>query len=226
MKFGTWGVAWSVAVDDRTCGCRVHETFDVQWNALFLQRLYGFRVNDGSTVKGEFYGFTKRQFFNQGGVLEGLRISIEHSRYILPDGEAIGAKAVGEYSSGIIRSFSAQGGRTPVGITTNKALHHIHLRFLDGGGDTFLGRVPLYGRTTELIVCFNQGSGIEPKGRHASVDKGLHDTGRNEFAVVHDAVVLFAVGAVGLLRLIGPNPHTIAPNLPVNLRVPVRTILR
>ena len=156
---------------------RVYKALDVQRNSLLLKGLNGLWVDDRGTVKCQFNGFVKRQCINLLGIGEGLRIPVQHSWHIFPDGEAICTEAESEYGTRVIGPLAAQSCGAPVWRRAYESLYEVDLVLGNVRADGTAGLFPLDRSTAELTVGFYQFARVLPNGRNFLTHVGSNDAG-------------------------------------------------
>ena len=88
----------------------VDEGFYVKRDAIGLQGLYGFGVNDRCTVIGQFDGIVVGEFWDEHRIVEFFGIGVHHTGHVFPNGDGFGAHDAAKYRRAVIRPFSAQSG--------------------------------------------------------------------------------------------------------------------
>ena len=95
-------------------------------------------MDDSGSVVGELDGLFVGNGLQFHGLRIELRVGIQQSGYILPDGNALGIKQVGDDGSGVVRPLSPKSGGGAVGGSRDEALRDAQLRGVPAGGERLL----------------------------------------------------------------------------------------
>ena len=201
-----------IVADNGALGLGMDKGADVERDAHVLEGLDGLGVDDRSAIVGQLDGLVVGYLVDFNRVREKLRVGVEETRHILPDGNAFGPKAVGQDGGAVVGAFATQGGGgRKVGIedgelvtvalllrTSDEPLSDNHL---DGflapvgysGIDSLLGGCPVDTPFAEMAVRDDHLSGIDPLSADSMMVKTMGDDGGGEQLAEGDHLVVVEI---------------------------------
>ena len=99
-----------VVADGRAVAFGGDEGAYVERDVLVLDGFDGLGVDDRCAIVGKLNGFAVGYLAYFHCVVEVLRVCVEESRHIFPNGNALCPKAVGEDGGAVVRPLAAEGG--------------------------------------------------------------------------------------------------------------------
>ena len=145
---------------------------DIQRNVLVLQRLDGLRVDHTGPVIGQLDGLAVGNPLQFDRIRKNLRVGIEQTLHILPDGDALRMQRMGENGRAVIRTFAPQGDGELLGRAGNETLRQqqtvksVGIMILQMFLDMALRFHPINLTLTIMVVGPHQTAGIRPLVRN------------------------------------------------------------